>query len=95
MADLQGNIPASEAEHREHQSPLFAKRVTDVGSDVQKRIDYGSGTNPLYVGYGAKGLASSVTGWLISAITYDANSNPTLIQSAVGIWDNRDSLAYS
>ena len=58
-------------------------------------IDYLTGTIPIYVGIAAPGSATSAAVWQIKKITYDANSNPTVVQYANGssnfnaIWDDR------
>ena len=79
-------------EWREHQKALYAKRTTDVGSDQQKLFQF-SGDELIYFGRGAKGLATSQTGWLIQKFTW-SSGKPTSIQSAYGIWDDRASLSY-
>ncbi len=95
--ELYGNRSVTEAEHREHDKIVHAKRVTDVGSDLQRRLDYDVRTDdqPVYVGYGAPGLSAASTGWLISKITYDVSDRITLIQSATGIWNDRAGLTYA
>ena len=74
-----------------------ALRVTDVGTNVQKIIDYDVRVddNPVYVGYGDRGIATSSALWLINKITYDGSARVTLVQSAVGVWTNRASLTYA
>lgn len=64
-------------------------------------IDYVGGTNAIYIGQAAAGTITSIASWRIKKITYDGNSNPTVIAWAAGvttfsqIWDNRASLSYS
>lgn len=72
-------------------------RVGDFGSNYQKRLDYDVRTddNPVYVGYGASGLATTDDGWLINQLTYDGSDRVTLVQSAIGTWDDRASLTYA
>lgn len=95
MDELHGNHSVSAAEHREHQQALFAKRIIDVGTDQQLRVEYDGDQNPIYVGLGARGLAASATGWLVSKYTFDVNNNPTLRQTATGAWDDRATLTYA
>ena len=91
---LTGQVKVSDAEAREHQATLYAKRVTNVPTDMQMQIDYVGGSNPIYVGYGAKGLATSSSGWVIQKFTWDVNDNCTSRQIAFGIYDNRTALTY-
>ncbi len=66
-----------------------------IPGNYQTRVDYQSGTNPIYVGVADRGLATSDKGWLIMKITWDANDNPTLIQTVYNsIWDSRTSYTY-
>lgn len=61
----------------------------------QKRIDYDTNLNPVYIGDAIRGVASSDSSWIIKKITYDTNFNPTAKQVAIGSWDGRVSLTYS
>lgn len=90
---LTGQVKVSDAEAREHETLIKAKRVMSLPGNQQTRIEY-SGSNPIYIGTGPKGLDSSSTGWLLKQITYDGD-NPTLIQIAYDSWDNRASASYS
>ena len=87
--DIYGNTKATEAEHREHEYNLKAKRVTDVGSDKQTLIDEAvAGTT--YIGSGARGLATNADGWLLTKIV-EAGTDTT-IQHAIGAWTLRDDV---
>jgi len=60
----------------------------------QIRIDYASGTDPVYVGMADHGVTSSQSSWLIKKITYDG-SDITLIQVANNVaWDSRTTALY-
>lgn len=77
--------------------PISASlRTSDGGQSFQKILDYdGRGDDqPVYVGFGVRGLLTSATGWLINKMDYDGDDRVILVQSAVGIWDNRSSLVY-
>ena len=81
---------------REHDDAMFAKRVMDVPHNLQMRLDY-TGTptgQPLYPGYGAKGLGVGDEGWLIYKFTYDGNDMVTLRQSQYTNWTARASGTY-
>ena len=96
MSDkIHGYTDVTGAEFREHQEDILAKRVTDVGSDLQLRVSYDGSGNAEYVGMGAKGLAADTTGWLIAKYTYDGSNRVTLKQTVVGIWDSRTGLSFS
>lgn len=92
MSELHGNTSVTEAEHREHQYNLSAKRVTNVGSDKQELIDIVSSTL-IYIGSGARGLATSADGWLLEKI--DMSSNPYIITHAIDTYDNHLTATYS
>lgn len=67
----------------------------------QQILDYSGGTQPIYIGWAAPGVATSRAAWKIRKLTYDSNSNVTQIQWAGGdvgfnaVWDNRTTLTYS
>lgn len=90
---LTGQTKVSDAEHREHETLLKAKRVVSIPGNQQVRIEY-SGSDPIYIGVGPKGLPSSSTGWLLKQLTYSGNK-VTLIQIAYDSWDNRATASYS
>ena len=66
------------------------------------RIDYDSGTNPIYIGKADLSVASATDTavWQIFKVTWDGNDNPTLIQYADNnetfdnVWDDRAALSY-
>lgn len=96
------SLPATQdtsqyTDNKEHDSLFVAKRVTEVGNDSQTLMDYAarSDDQPVYVGTGARGLATSADGWLIKKFTYDGSDRPTVIQNAVGTWDGRAALTYT
>jgi hypothetical protein len=73
-----------------------AQKVFQVPSSYQVKIDYTTGTNPIYIGYADKGLATSVAHWFILKLTWDANNNVTAIQSVNDVtWDDRATATYS
>jgi hypothetical protein len=78
--------------------PISASlRTSDGGQSFQKLFDYDVRTddNPVYIGYGVRGLATSSDGWLINKITYDDSDRPISIKSAIGVYNNRASLTYN
>jgi hypothetical protein len=72
-----------------------------VASAVTMKIDYVSGTNPIYLGIAAPGTATSAAFWQIKKMDYDGNNNVMSIAYAGGtpsfnsIWDDRATLSYS
>jgi len=92
-----GSLKVTAAEEREHQATLYAKRMTEIPSDLQQRLDYVSRTDgqPIYIGFGPRSLASSTNGWLIHKFTYDGSNFLTLRQTAFDTWDNRASATYA
>lgn len=90
---LNGQVRVSDAENREHQTTLFAKRIVEIPNDLQNRYEYNASSQVEYAGYAPKGLASNADGWLLHKFTY-TDSLVTLKQSAYGNWDNRASETY-
>lgn len=73
-----------------------ADKVFSVPGNYQVKIDYESGTNPIYVGYADKGVSDGASAWFIIKITWDANDNPTAITSANNVdWTNRATHSYT
>jgi len=94
---FEGAVKPSSIEVDSYEADLFAHRYTEIPTTLQQRLDYGSRTDgqPDYMGYGARGLTTTDSGWLIHKFTYNATGGMTLRQSAFGIWDNRASLNYA
>lgn len=78
-----GNVKPSSIEQDGYDSDLFAHRYTEIPSNMQMRIDYGSRTDgqPVYQAWAPRGLAESdcvATGassdWLIHYLEYDVNN---------------------
>jgi len=84
---------------REHETALFAKRMTEIPSNMQMRVDYNfPNKTQRYIGYAAKGIATSATGWLIQQILYSLASfpnQPSARTIAYGIWDDRATETYT
>ena len=95
LGAMQGSVRVSVAEEREHDGDIQAKRIIEIPSNLQQRISYNGDLQAQYVGFGARGLASDVDGWLLQKFTYDANKQMTLRQIAYGNWDNRASETYA
>lgn len=93
---LLGSLKVSAAEEREHELPLFCKRFVRVISDSQMIADYDARTDgqPIYLGFGARGLSTSSSGWLIQKFTYDSDNQCDSRQIAYGTWDNKGTLTY-
>lgn len=71
----------------------WAAGVKDVFNDLRLQIDYVGGDNPIYIGYAAKGTATSDSAWIIYKYTYSSDQ-VTARATAFGIWDDRASLTY-
>lgn len=93
---LAGQTKVSDAESREHQATLLAKRIMDVPSDLQILCDYDVRTDgqPVYVGFSPKGLAEATDGWLIYKLTYDSDNNITSRKTQFTNWTDRTSGTY-
>lgn len=54
----------------------------DASGELEIKIDYSGGTNPIYVAWAIPGTATSVAKWKIIKLTWDGNDNPTALQHA-------------
>jgi len=90
---LYGEMRVSAAEQAEYESALYAKRITEIPSNMQMRVAYNADGTTLYAGYAPRGLAASTNGWLIQKFTYDASKRVTLRQIAYDNWDNKAGTA--
>lgn len=76
----------------------FDELVTFKFSENVTRIDYDVNAKVTYKGIATKGSSSSDTSWKINRYTYSTfatSDKITLIESAIGSWDDRASLTYS
>lgn len=69
---------------------FHALQTTDVGSDKQLLIDEAV-VGTTYMGSGARGLATSADGWLLTKIV--ESSTDTTITHAIDSWTNRSTTA--
>lgn len=103
---LNGQVRTSDAEFREHEAVLYAKRITKIASNQQVKIDYDTRTDqqPVYIAYAPKGLAESNTdngvpdGWLVKKVNYlsaDSGAPIVSVQIAYGNYTSRAFLSYS
>ena len=94
---LNGQVRASDAEVREHEEEMYAKRTISLPLNMQERLDYGVRTDgqPTYIGYAPRALATSATGWMLAKFTYDDNGYVTVKQIAYDSWDNRAGATYA
>lgn len=78
-----------------YEPDLFARRYTEIPSNMQMRCDYVGRTDgqPIYIGWAPRGLATSINGWLIHKYTYDVDNQATLRQIAYDKWDNHATTA--
>lgn len=95
MTEFQGATKPDSISVDSYEKTLFARRVTDIPSNLQIQIEYNGAGNELYVGYGARGLATNQTGWLIYKFTYDGSNRVTARQSAFTSWTLRASGSYA
>lgn len=72
--------------------------VWDAAGELEIRVDYDGGTNPIYVGWAIPGSTTAEAAWKIIKLTFDGNDNPTRIEHASDapgfsyVWDDRASL---
>ena len=81
-------------EQEVYEPDLFAKRITEIPSNMKKRLAYNSNGDVEYVGYAPKGLSENADGWLLHKLTYDVNKNVTEVNIAYGSWTTRAGETY-
>jgi len=91
--DIYGLVRASEAESREFDPALDAKRVTDIPSNQQMRAEY-SGNDLIYLGFADKGISSATSGWLLHKYTYDASGKAISRQISYDSWKDKAITIY-
>jgi len=87
-SDLRGAVKPSSLEQESFDRAIGAYKYVEVPSNLQARYEYNADGTVLYAGYAVKGLASSVTGWLLQKFTY-SSMRLTLRQIAYSSWDLR------
>lgn len=88
-----GAIKVSDAEAREHEGALFAKRVMSLPINLQERHEYDGSNQITYSGYAPKGLAEGSDGWMLFEYTW-SGGNMTKKLVAYGNWTNRAAESY-
>jgi hypothetical protein len=88
-----GSTRSSQVEVNEYESALFARRTTEIPSNMKARFEW-SGTNCIYAGFAPKGLAEGANGWLVQKFTYDGSNNCTERNIAYGNWTARSGYTY-
>lgn len=91
---MSGAHKPSEAENREHEGFLYAKRTVDVPSNMQARWIYDANGFVLYAGYAPRGLAEATKGWLLQSFTI-ANNLTTQRLIGYDSWANATTASYS
>jgi hypothetical protein len=91
--DVYGLVRSTEAENREFDPALDAKRITEIPSNMQMRAYY-SANDLIYLGFAEKGISSAASGWLLQKYTYDASGKATLRQIAYDAWKDRELTTY-
>ena len=89
-----GSLRSSQVEVNEYEASLFARRTTEIPSNMKKRFAW-SGGLCTYIGYAPKGLAEGSDGWLLWKLTYDVDSNCTEINIAWGNWTDKATYTYN
>lgn len=87
---------ASVADEREHETALFARRVTEIPNNLKFRADYDGRTDgqPVYLGYAARGVSESTSGWILYKMTYDASNQVTERDIAYDSWAKHTTASY-
>lgn len=91
----EGEVKPSSIEKDAFDRTLGSYRMTDVPSNMQIRVAYGSNQEAEYVGYNDRGVAESTDGWLLYYIEYDSSQRVVKRTIAYDSWDNRESADYA
>jgi len=93
-----GAVKPSSIEQVSYDKSLAAIRMTEIPSNMGKRLAYKSGGNGdgkvEYIGANDRGVDESTDGWLIQKLTYDASHRVISITIAYDSWDNREIATY-
>lgn len=94
--EFQGAVKPDAIQVDSYEYSLAALRHVSIPLNMQERFDYSgrSDGQPVYIGYGAKGIATSDSGWLLFKYTYDASGFVTLKQVSYDAWDDRATATY-
>jgi len=98
---VSGSTKASNVENKTYDKDLWATRITDIPSNMQKRLDYVDRTDeqPVYVGFAPKGLGEGGTkdgdGWLLYYLEYDESDRLIKLTIAYGNWTDHTTEDYS
>jgi len=90
-----GRVRSSGIEQAEYETALKAKRIMRLPSNQLMLMDKDGGSNPIYVGYAAKGVAQSASGWTLHKFDWDASNDCTSRGVAYDAWDDRASASYT
>ena len=88
------DIGNSNAENREHEPSMYAKRIMSLPTNQQILAQNDADGNPVYVGYAPKGLAEGTDGWVIYNLSW-VSGNFISKKTAYGDWTNRASETYA
>ena len=89
-----GHTRATNIEQLEYEKELWAKRITEVPSNMQARYSYDGSNNLIYAGYAPKGLAEGTDGWLLQKYTYDGSNNVTERKIYYGNWTAKGTYTF-
>lgn len=94
---LWGQGSVSDAEAREHESLLLAKRTMSLPNNQHIKVDSASRADnqPVYIGVAPRSLSTSSSGWLLIKITYDSNGDFSEKTIGYDSWDNRATATYA
>jgi len=90
----QGSTRSSQVEVNEYEAPLFARRTTEIPSNMQARWVYNSSNQCLYAAYAPRGLAESANGWIIQKFTW-VGENCTKREIAYSSYSNYLTATYA
>lgn len=77
-----------------YENAIYAKRIVEIPSNLQMRIEYGANGKSKYAGYAPRGVGEDTEGWLIQYFEYDGSNR--IVKRTIGYdsWDNRDGASY-
>ena len=93
--NFEGQVKPDAISIDSYDSDLYARRITEIPSNMGMRVSYDGSGNAEYVGFAPRGLAESTDGWLLQKFTYDGSNRATKREIAYGNWTNRASESYA
>lgn len=95
IIEFEGAVKPDAISVDSYEPNLFAKRITEIPSNMQARFVWDGSNNCTYAAYAVRELSESNTGWLLQKFTYDGSNNCTSRLIAYDSFDNYLTASYA